>query len=310
MSGLLPESDRKNPVVRFAPSPNGLLHLGHARSALMNGEFAARHGGSFLLRIEDIDRERSRPEFETAIMEDLHWLGLSWPEPVRRQSDRFEAYGAALGELERLGLIYPAFLSRAEIKAKVAEAEAAGRHWPRDPDGAPLYPGTERELSTEQRRQRIDTGAPFAWRLDMARALKGVAGMLEWSEAGETDGPGERHRADPAAWGDVILARRDTPASYHLSVVIDDADQAITDVIRGRDLFEATAIHRLLQELLGLSAPVYRHHRLVADEAGRKLSKSDGDTAIAALRQQGHTAEEVARMAGIGADLRPFASPA
>lgn len=304
-----PDAGRRAPVVRFAPSPNGLLHLGHARSALMNARFAARHGGTFLLRIEDIDRDRSKPEFEAAISEDLRWLGLSWPEPVRRQSERFAAYGEALGELERLGLIYPAFLSRGDIRAKVAEAEEAGRSWPRDPDGAPLYPGGERDLSDKQRRQRIDAGAPFAWRLDIARALDGLDGPLDWREAGETDGSGEPHPADPAAWGDVILARRDTPASYHLSVVLDDHDQQITDVIRGRDLFEATAIHRLLQQLLGLDAPTYRHHRLVVDETGRKLSKSDSDTAIAALREAGHTPDDLARMAGIGADLRPFASP-
>jgi glutamyl-Q tRNA(Asp) synthetase len=305
-----PDTGRRAPVVRFAPSPNGLLHLGHARSALMNAEFAARRGGTFLLRIEDIDRERSRAEFEAAIFEDLHWLGLSWPEPVRRQSERFEAYGASLGELERLGLIYPAFLSRAEIRARVAEEEAAGTPWPRDPDGAPLYPGTERELSSEERRQRIDSGAPFAWRLDMARALEGVGRPLDWMEAGEAEEAGNPHPADPAAWGDVILARRDTPASYHLSVVVDDADQKITDVIRGMDLFEATAIHRLLRELLGFAAPVYRHHRLVVDAGGRKLAKSDADIALAALRAAGHTPREIARMAGIGAELRPFASPA
>ena len=298
------------PVVRFAPSPNGLLHLGHARSALLNWQFAQAHAGTFLLRIEDIDRERCRPEFEEAIFEDLEWLGLSWPSPVRRQSDRFDAYRTALSELEKLGLVYPAFLSRAEIKAKVRENEESGEAWPRDPDGAPLYPGTERKLSSDQRAARIGSGAPFAWRLDMKLALEGLKTPLVWQEAHEKEGDGEPYPAGPAEWGDVILARRDTPASYHLSVVLDDHDQGITDVIRGQDLFEATAIHRLLQELLGLDQPVYRHHRLVVDESGRKLSKSDADTALAALRHAGHTAYDITRMAGIDADLRPFASPA
>ncbi len=310
MTALMPETGRDAPIVRFAPSPNGLLHLGHARSALLNARFAEKSGGTFLLRIEDIDRERSRPEFETAIYDDLHWLGLDWPEPVRRQSERFDAYADALKELDRLGLIYPAFLSRAEIRVRVAEEEASGPPWPRDPDGAPLYPGSEREMPSAERAGRIASGAPFAWRLDTARALAGLSAPLSWMEAGEDDGPGHAHPAHPALWGDVILARRDTPASYHLSVVLDDADQKITDVIRGQDLFEATAIHRLLQELLGLRAPVYRHHRLVVDEAGRKLSKSDADTALSALRAAGRDAGEVSRMAGIGTELRPFASPA
>ncbi|WP_174235809.1 tRNA glutamyl-Q(34) synthetase GluQRS [Pseudohoeflea suaedae] len=300
----------RKPIVRFAPSPNGLLHLGHARSALLNWRFAQDHAGTFLLRIEDIDRERCRPEFEQAIFEDLAWLGLSWPAPARRQSDRFDVYRAALTELERLGLVYPAFLSRAEIRTLVREKEESGEAWPRDPDGAPLYPGTERDLPADRRAARIGSGAPFAWRLDMKRAIEGLKTQLLWQEAHESGGDGAAHPADPAKWGDVILARRDTPASYHLSVVLDDDDQGITDVIRGRDLFEATAIHRLLQEILGLDQPVYRHHRLVADESGRKLSKSDADTALAALRNGGSTAADIARMAGIGAELRPFPSPA
>lgn len=296
----------KPPVVRFAPSPNGRLHLGHARSALLNSTFAARHGGTFLLRIEDIDRERSRPEFEAAIFEDLAYLGIDWPEPVRRQSEHFDLYRQALEELDRLGLVYPAFLSRSDIRAAIADYEKDGSTWPRDPDGAPLYPGRERELGAAERAAKIAGGTPFAWRLDMARALEGIGADLAWSEAGETDGPGAPHQARPARWGDVILARRDTPASYHLAVVLDDHLQEITDVIRGADLFEATAIHRLLQTLLGLPAPTYRHHRLVTDPAGRKLAKSDGDTAIAALRSRGHKPDDLRRMAGIDAPLVPF----
>jgi glutamyl-Q tRNA(Asp) synthetase len=288
-----------NPVVRFAPSPNGLLHLGHARSALLNGDFATARGGRFLLRIEDIDTARCRPEFERAIEEDLAWLGLSWPRPARRQSEHFDAYRAALDALARLGLVYPAFLSRSEIAGRVRAAEADGMPWPRDPDGAPLYPGTERDMAASERQALIESGAPFAWRLDMARATEGMTIPLTWIEAGETGGDGAPERADPAAWGDVVLARRDTPTSYHLAVTVDDDLQAITDVIRGRDLFAATSVHRLLQHLLDLRQPTYRHHALVTDPAGRKLSKSDGDTALQSLREGGATPADIRRMAGL-----------
>lgn len=288
------------PIVRFAPSPNGLLHIGHARSAMLNWRFATAHAGTFLLRIEDIDTTRARPEFETAIMEDLEWLGISWPKPVRRQSEHFADYEAALSELRKLGLLYPAFLSRAEIAARVADIESSGRSWPRDPDGAPHYPGNDRLLSLSERGRKISTGAPHAWRLDMQAALDGLGVELPWTEfgsgpAGETG----RIKADPGAWGDVILARRDVPASYHLSVTVDDALQTVTDVIRGEDLFAATSVHRLLQQLLGLPAPLYHHHGLVRDSRGRKLSKSDGATSIASLRQQGATQGEILTLAGL-----------
>lgn len=288
------------PVVRFAPSPNGLLHLGHARSALLNWRFARDRGGVFLLRIEDIDITRARPEFETAIFEDLAWLGLDWPEPVRRQSDHFADYGAALKELRKRGLVYPAFLSRSETMARVRELEAGGRPWPRDPDGAPHYPGTERTLPERERNRRIAAGAAFAWRLDMAAALEGLGRSLTWTERGA--GPlGQTGTiiADPARWGDVVLARRDIPTSYHLAVSLDDAWQGVSDVIRGEDLFEATAVHRLLQALLGLPSPIYRHHSLICDETGRKLSKSDGATAISALKAQGASADDIIRLAGL-----------
>lgn len=288
------------PIVRFAPSPNGLLHVGHARSAMLNWRFAKARGGTFLLRIEDIDTTRARPEFEAAIMEDLRWLGIDWPEPVRRQSEHFAEYEAALGELRRLGLLYPAFLSRGEIAARVAEIERSGKAWPRDPDGAPHYPGNDRRLSASDRDRKIATGAPHAWRLDMQAVLDGLGEALFWTEhgsgpAGET-GP---IAADPGAWGDVILARRDVPASYHLSVTVDDALQGITDVIRGEDLFPATSVHRLLQHLLGLPAPAYHHHGLVRDSDGRKLSKSDGATSIASLRRQGATPCDILALAGV-----------
>ncbi|KGF69955.1 glutamyl-Q tRNA(Asp) ligase [Hoeflea sp. BAL378] len=288
------------PTVRFAPSPNGLLHVGHARSALLNARFARDHGGAFLLRIEDIDLTRARPEFEAAIFEDLAWLGLEWSAPVRRQSEHFADYEAALADLTRLELVYPAFLSRAEAAERVRDAEAAGRPWPRDPDGAPHYPGSDRTLSSAQRRRRIEDGEPHAWRLDMRAALAGLGAPLSWEEAGA--GPrGETGliAADPAAWGDVVLARRDVPTSYHLAVTVDDAIQGITDVIRGQDLFAATSVHRLIQQLLGLPAPRYRHHGLVLDKDGRKLSKSDGATSIASLREKGATPADIIRMAGL-----------
>lgn len=290
-------------TVRFAPSPNGLLHLGHARSALLNWRFARDHGGTFLLRIEDIDTTRARPEFEAAILEDLAWLGLDWSGPVRRQSEHFSDYEAALSELRKLDLVYPAFMSRGEAAERVQEAEAAGKIWPRDPDGAPHYPGDERLLTAAQRVRQIADGKPHAWRLDMKKTLDGLTEDLCWAELGA--GPrGETGRiaADPAAWGDVVLARRDVPTSYHLAVTIDDAIQEITDVIRGEDLFAATSVHRLLQRLLGLPIPRYRHHGLVLDATGRKLSKSDGSTSIASLRDQGATRADIIAMAGLALD--------
>lgn len=287
-------------VFRFAPSPNGLLHIGHALSALLNAEMAARRGGRMLLRIEDIDTGRCRPEYEAAIVEDLAWLGIRWPEPVLRQSSRTAAYAAALARLEALGVVYPSFESRAEIARLVAERNRAGP-WPRDPDGAPLYPGTARDLPAAERARRLAAGEPFALRLDMATAL-GLAGAepLTWTETGS--GPhGETGTVavDPAVWGDVVLARKDMPTSYHLSVVVDDAHQGVTEVVRGQDLFKATAVHRLLQRLLGLEAPLYHHHRLVRDAAGRKLGKAVGSTALRELRAQGATPQDVRRLVGL-----------
>ena len=295
-----PNTRLRKPTVRFAPSPNGLLHVGHARSAILNGHFARNHDGEFLLRIEDIDTTRARPEFEAAILEDLSWLGLQWSTSVRRQSDHFSDYEAALTELRKLGLIYPAFLSRAEASATVGEAESTGQNWPRDPDGAPFYPGDDRKLLETERKARIANGDPHAWRLDMKAALSGLTASLNWTENGSGPG-GETGQitADPAAWGDVILARRDVPSSYHLAVSVDDALQGITDIIRGHDLFAATSVHRLLQQLLGLPVPTYHHHSLIIDDTGRKLSKSEGATSIAALRDNGATALDIITLAGI-----------
>ena len=284
-----------DPVFRFAPSPNGLLHLGHARSALLDHALARGLGGRFLLRIEDIDTTRCRPEYEAAILEDLAWLGLDWDGVPRRQSEHFTAYGDALERLKAMGLVYPSFLGRGEIRARVAALEAAGRPWPRDPDGAPHYPGDERALDGPSRAARIAAEPQVVWRLDTRRALA-VAGSLAWRESGA--GPaGETGRiaADPAVWGDPVLARWEVPTSYHLSVVVDDALQGVTHVVRGRDLFQATSIHRLLQVLLGLAEPIYHHHALVTDAAGRKLSKSDADTALAQLRAAGASPDDIRR---------------
>jgi len=286
-------------VFRFAPSPNGYLHLGHALSALINFDLARAAGGRFLLRIEDIDQTRCRPEFEAAIYEDLAWLGIVWEEPVRRQSEHLAAYAAAIAQLEACGQAYAAFESRAEIARLVAERDVQGG-WPRDPDGAPLYPGSARAMPAAERAARIAAGEAFVLRLDMA-AARAAAGALTWHETGE--GPGGESgtvAAAPEVWGDVVLARRDTPTSYHVSVVRDDADQGVTHVVRGQDLFWSTSIHRLLQVLLGLPAPTYRHHHLVLDQDGRKLSKSTRATALRELRQQGATPADIRRLTGRG----------
>jgi glutamyl-Q tRNA(Asp) synthetase len=282
------------PVFRFAPSPNGYLHLGHACSALLNFEMARASGGRLLLRIEDIDITRCRPEFEAAITEDLGWLGLSWETPVRRQSEHFDVYREAIENLGARGLIYPSFESRTEIARLVAEREADAP-WPRDPDGVPLYPGDAKSLPPAERERLIASGAPYALRLDMAAACS-QAGDLGWTELGEgPDGEYDAVTAHPEAWGDVILARKETPTSYHLSVVIDDALQDVTHVVRGRDLFWSTSVHRLLQSLLGLPQPVYRHHWLVTDPSGQKLSKSTGATALRELRTAGTTPADIRR---------------
>jgi glutamyl-Q tRNA(Asp) synthetase len=290
------------PVFRFAPSPNGYLHLGHAYSALLNFDLARASGGTFLLRIEDIDSSRCRPEFEAAFHEDLAWLGIDWEQPVRRQSDHLDDYAQAMTRLGRDGLIYPSFESRAEIARLVAQKDAAGI-WPRDPDGVPLYPGAAKSLPLDERAERINAGEPYALRLDMtaacARAEKSAC-ELAWHEDGEgPDGDRGIVAARPRDWGDVILARKDAPTSYHLSVVVDDALQGVTHVVRGQDLFWATSLHRLLQALLGLPAPVYRHHKLIRDNAGHKLSKSGSVTGLRELRDRGRTPQDIRGMVGL-----------
>ena len=285
------------PTFRFAPSPNGYLHLGHALSALLNADMAKRADARLLLRIEDIDPARCRPEYEQAIYEDLAWLGIEWERPVRRQSEHFDEYRAALERLEREGLVYPAFESRAEISRLVTEGEArTGKPWPVDPDGAPLYPASARAMPPQERARRR-ASEQFALRLDMPCTLAQVKKSLRWQETGT--GHTREIEATPERWGDVVLGRKETPASYHLSVVLDDALQGVTHVVRGLDLYESTSVHRLLQELLGLPAPVYHHHRLILDNDGKKLAKRDPSTTLRDLRAGGWTAADVRGAVGL-----------
>jgi glutamyl-Q tRNA(Asp) synthetase len=286
-------------ILRFAPSPNGYLHLGHAYSALLNFDSARELGGRLLLRIEDIDSARCRPDYEEAIYEDLRWLGISWQEPVRRQSEHFTDYEAALAKLEAQGLVYPSFESRAEIAAMVEELDRHGG-WPRDPDGAPIYPGRARKLSAAERKRRREAGLPFALRLAMDAAVA-RAGVLTWTETGAgPQGQTGIVTAAPQRWGDVVLARKDVPTSYHIAAVVDDALQGVTDVVRGQDLFWSTGIHRLLQTLLGLPEPSYHHHKLILDEEGGKHAKSTKSTGLRELRAGGATPRDVRRMVGLG----------
>ncbi|QCI64828.1 tRNA glutamyl-Q(34) synthetase GluQRS [Phreatobacter stygius] len=301
MALVHPPISRSDPaVLRFAPSPNGALHLGHALSALENAAMATRLGGRLLLRIEDIDRTRCRPEFERAMLADLAWLGIGFEMPPRRQSEHLDTYRQALGQLDALGLIYASFESRGELKALVAEREAAtGRSWPIDPDGVPLYAGTGAAMTAAERNEGVASGRPFALRLRMAEAISRLGRPLTWTEVDETGARLRSVAADPACWGDVVLARKDVPTSYHLSVVVDDALQDVSHIVRGQDLFEATAVHRLLQELLGLAEPLYRHHRLILGADGRKLSKSEAATGLAALRAGGASPADIGRLVGI-----------
>lgn len=271
------------PVTRFAPSPTGYLHLGHAHSALDGWNRARSAGGRFLLRIENIDQTRCRPAFEAALLDDLHWLGLDWDGPVRRQSDHFADYRTALAHLQALGVIYPCFCSRKDI----ATASSA----PHGPDG-PLYPGTCRSIPEAEAAARQAAGEAFALRLDVAKA-RALCGPLEF-----TDEFAGRIEAYPEQFGDVVLARRDTPCSYHLCVAIDDDLQDVTLVTRAADLLPATHIHRLLQALLGLKTPDYAHHPILTDSAGKRLAKRDGATSLRVLRESGLGPIEVKALAG------------
>lgn len=292
------------PVLRFAPSPNGELHLGHALSALLGSEMARELGGRFLVRIEDIDIARCRETYVTQIFEDLRWLGIDWEEPVLRQSERFSTYGRASDWLLKLGLLYPCFATRSEI---VAATQTTPQK--RDPEGTPIYPGLHKGLPKEEIAARLARKEQFALRIDMDRAIDSLekitgARTVSFTELAG-DGTPTRVEFDPAAWGDAVIVRKDVPASYHLAVTIDDAHQGVTHVTRGRDLFEATGLHRLIQILLSLPEPLYHHHPLLSDASGRKLSKSDRDTSLRELRDRGMDVLQLRRRLGLGDhDLR------
>jgi glutamyl-Q tRNA(Asp) synthetase len=279
-------------VTRFAPSPTGYLHLGHVRSALEGWRAARRNGGRFLLRLEDIDRTRCRDRYADAIIEDLSWLGLAWDGPVRRQSEHFDDYQAALDRLDGLGVLYPCFCTRREIQAEILRAGGAPHG-----EAGPPYPRTCRGLSAEEVAARRRAGLDYALRLDLAQALA-LTGPLEWIEKGH------RQQANPAVLGDVVLARKEVPTSYHLAVTIDDGIQGVTLVTRGEDLASATHTHRVLQALLGLPTPCYRHHPLLTDETGRRLSKRDGALTIRSMREKGMNPAEVIALAESASSAR------
>lgn len=298
-SDFLPLPLRGEPasVTRFAPSPTGYLHLGHAYSALFGCETARISGGRFLLRIEDIDRQRCRPEFEQGIYEDLAWLGISWVGEPRRQSEHLGIYVEALEELRRIGVIYPCFCSRRQIRMEI---EQAGRA-PHGPSGEAVYPGICRGLSPVESACRIRNGEPYAFRLDVAKALA-LTGPLFWEDyrAGTV-------QADPLMFGDIVLARKDVPTSYHLAVTVDDHLQGVTLITRGEDLFHATHLHRLLQALLGLRTPRYYHHNLIADSSGQRLAKRNRAITLRHLRDCRRTPDDIWRMIGLASGTNPKA---
>lgn len=298
---------KTTPILRFAPSPTGRLHIGHALSAWLNVAWARRLSGRLLIRIEDTDLARCRPEHMTQILEDLAWIGIRSDGPILVQSEHLPVYEAAARRLAAMGLLYPCFATRQEIAAAAHDGAV-------DPDGAPIYPGLWRGADPRDVKRRTEAGEAFAMRLDMARALEMVRGKLGGRPLAAVmlDEGGRGHEATvaPERWGDVVIQRKDSPASYHLAVVVDDARQGVSHIVRGRDLLEATAIHRVLQVLLDLPAPVYHHHRLLTDRDGRKLSKRDGDLGLEDLRARGATADEVRRLveAGFGGPLDAFTS--
>lgn len=288
-------------ITRFAPSPTGHLHLGHAYSALFAAQASGDINAPIILRLEDIDPGRSKQGYEDQIFDDLRWLGLRWHEPVRRQSQHMADYSAALDRLFDMDLLYPCFCSRAVIRREIAASSSAphlvpaGPHIPAGPDG-PLYPGTCRDLSNNQREDRKAEGQPFALRLNMAQAIS-IAGTLHWHD--EDQG---RLKATPEIFGDVIVARKETPTSYHIAVTLDDHQQAISLVTRGQDLFHASHVHRLLQNLLGLDEPRYHHHRLIEDDNGRRLAKRDNAATLMTMRANGTTAAQVRQSLGFDRD--------
>jgi len=288
------------PVFRFAPSPNGRLHLGHAYSALLNQQLARQMGGRLLLRIEDTDLARCTPVLEARMLEDLEWLGIEWEREPFRQSDHLDVYEAVLSTLEMEGLVYPAFMSRGEIRRIVELETQKGFTWPKDPDGAPHYPDHDRLMDRDKREELLGEGALHAKRLDMAAACEMVDFPLHWHEDGEgPDGETGSIEARPLDWGDIVLSGKQTPAAYHLASVVDDALSGVTHIVRGRDLFWSTSVHRLLQKLLGYPAPYYLHHDLVLGDDGQKLSKSQQDTSLAELRLAGASPDDIRKMVGL-----------
>lgn len=275
-------------TTRFAPSPTGYLHLGHVRAALFANERARASGGRFLLRIEDIDQGRCRPEYAAAITEDLAWVGLSWDGAVRVQSEHMPEYAAVLDALSLRGLLYPCFCTRADIQREAALSASA----PHSPDGGPIYPGTCRSLTEADRARRIEAGDPYALRLDMGRALATLPAFLAYEEEGVGT-----IVCRPERFGDAVLARKDVRASYHICVTHDDALQAVTLVTRGVDLQPTTDLQRLLQALIGWPAPRYAHHGLLTDAAGRRLAKRDGTVSIRSLRERGVSPARVCELA-------------
>lgn len=291
-----------DPVFRFAPSPNGRLHFGHAYSALLNARLARRLGGRFLLRIEDIDRERSLPAFEQGFYDDLAWLGMAWEKPVRRQSEHFDDYRATAALLKFKGLLYPCFCSRKEIMdAAARQAMVLGRSWPCDPDGTPLYPGTCRGLDPQEASRRIAAGEPHSWRIHLQMAREAAPGPCLY-RCFDPDREERWVQAHPERWGDVILVRKDIPTSYHLSVVLDDALQGVTHVVRGRDLEAATDLHVLMQRILDMPTPSYHHHDLILASSGDKLSKSLGSESLKDMRARGVSAAAIREQLGFSAD--------
>ena len=277
-------------IFRFAPSPNGFLHIGHAYSALFNWDMARKTNGKLLLRFEDIDDQRCSKEFETEILKDLEWLEVEWSGEIRRQSDHYDDYEIVLNQLDQLGVLYPSFLSRSKVQDALRTIPAS---WPSDPDGVPHYPGDEREWSKEKIKEAMATHERYSRRLDIKKANNNISEKILWLEKEK------RVEADPLLWGDVVLGRSDCPASYNLCVVIDDAATGITNIVRGEDLYEATSVHILLQKLLGLPSPIYHHHRLICDDTGRKLSKSEGDVALSHWRKKGMSVQDIREHLGL-----------